>query len=44
MADKESGDDQIVANFAQQQHHHDCNNNNMGCQKKTAKNQEPYVQ
>jgi hypothetical protein len=36
MADKESGDDQIVANFAQ--HHHDCNNNNMGCQKKTAKN------
>jgi hypothetical protein len=37
MADKESGDDQIVANFAQQ-HHHDCSNNNVGCQKKTAKN------
>jgi hypothetical protein len=38
MADKESGDDQIVANFGQQQHHHDCSNNNMGCQKETAKN------
>jgi hypothetical protein len=35
MADKKSGDDQIVAKFAQQ-HHHDCSNNNMGCKKENS--------